>query len=135
METMQLIDALKDFDVFYVTVFAPTTKDLHRKYYLKDPAIGLLRSIVLNFILSLKIVFKEKPHVVVTTGAEIVIPLCYLSKILVQAKIIFIETFARITSPSFTGRIIYPIADLFVVQWPELLKFYSAKAKYVGRVF
>jgi len=135
METMQLMDTLKEFDTFYVTVFAPTTRDLPKTYYLKDSAIGVLRSMILNSFISLKVILKEKPHVVLTTGAEIVIPLCYLCKILFRTKIIFLETFARITSPSFTGKMVYPIADLFIVQWPSLLKFYGAKAKYIGRVF
>ncbi|WP_307816097.1 hypothetical protein [Thermobrachium celere] len=41
------------------------------------------------------------------------------------------ESFAKVNTPNLSGKLIYPIADLFIVQWPELLKFYP-KAKYLG---
>jgi hypothetical protein len=47
---------------------------------------------------------------------------------------VFIESFSRINSPSMTGRIIFRIADLFIVQWRGLLKFYGAKAIYGGEL-
>jgi UDP-N-acetylglucosamine:LPS N-acetylglucosamine transferase len=46
--------------------------------------------------------------------------------------LVFIETNSRIVKPSLTGRILYPFADLFFVQWKPLLKKYGKKAKYGG---
>ena len=136
VEIMQIIEACKNFDVFYVAPYSVTTKKLKKVYFLIDTAqCGTLKAMMLNVILSLKILFKERPNVVITTGAEIVIPICYLAKFFLGAKIIFIETFARVFSPSFTGRIIYPIADVFLVQWKSIIKYYGKKAKYIGRVF
>ncbi|WP_191976308.1 hypothetical protein [Limosilactobacillus reuteri] len=51
-----------------------------------------------------------------------------------KKKVIYIESFARITTPSLTGKILYHFADLFIVQWKELLKVYP-KAKYFGGIF
>ena len=51
-----------------------------------------------------------------------------------NTKVIYLETFARVNDRSLTGRLVYPIADLFLVQWESLLEFYP-KAKYVGGVF
>ena len=56
--------------------------------------------------------------------------MCYLGKIF-GSKIIYIETFANINKKTATGRLIYPIADLFLVQWEEMLELYP-KAKYRG---
>lgn len=135
-EAMQLMPIMKNYTVYYAAPYAATTKDLKRIYFLKDPAdIGNFASLFLNIVISLKMLIKERPDVIVTTGAEIVIPLCYLSKTFFRTKIVFIETFARVTSPSFTGRIIYPVADIFLVQWQNLLVFYGKKAQYVGRLF
>lgn len=80
-----------------------------------------------------RIMYREKPDVVITTGALIVFPFCVYAK-LMGAKVIYIETFARVNDRSMTGRLVYPLADLFLVQWESLLKFYP-KAKYVGGVF
>lgn len=80
-----------------------------------------------------KIMFREKPKVVITTGALIAFPFCLYGKIL-GAKVIYIESFARLDDRSLTGRLVYPLADLFLVQWEPLLKLYP-KAKYVGGIF
>ena len=53
--------------------------------------------------------------------------------ILQGKRIIYIESIARINSPSLTGRLIYPFIKDFYVQWPESKKFFP-KAKYVGAV-
>ena len=136
VESMQILDALLGNEVFFVSPYAPTTEDLENVFYITDTAeIGLIRSMIMNTLLSLKILLKTRPDVVVTTGAEIVVPLCYLAKFLFGSRIVFIETFARIVTPSWTGRMIYPIADEFLVQWEDIKRCYGAKAKYVGKVF
>jgi UDP-N-acetylglucosamine:LPS N-acetylglucosamine transferase len=76
------------------------------------------------------ILLKEKPDVIITTGAHTCVPMCYLGKIF-KKKIIYIESFAKVKTPNLSGKLVYPIADLFIVQWPELLKYYP-KGKYLG---
>lgn len=80
-----------------------------------------------------KIIKKEKPDYIISTGALITYPFCLIAK-LKKAKVIYIESFARIDKPSITGRLMYPIADLFLVQWDEMKKFYP-KAIFSGGVF
>ena len=77
--------------------------------------------------------FKIRPKVIVTTGTHTVGPMCCLGKIF-RTKIIYIETFANINKKTATGRLLYPIADLFIVQWEEMLKIYP-KAVYGGQIF
>jgi beta-1,4-N-acetylglucosaminyltransferase len=82
----------------------------------------------------MRILLKERPDVVISTGGgEIAIPFCYAGK-LMGAKVVFIETLARVTTRSAAGKLIYPIADLFLVQWESLLKLYGSKAQYWGNV-
>ena len=136
VESMQIMEALNDFDLCFATVRAVTTKDLENVYFFFDTSEHcILRPIMLDTLISLYMLLKEHVDVIITTGAELFIPLCYLGKLLFGTKILFIETFARITSPSFSGRAIYPIADVFLVQWRGLLKCYGEKARYIGRVF
>ena len=75
----------------------------------------------------------EKPDVVITTGALSVIPLCVLSKVF-KKKLIFIESFAKISSPTLTGKFLYKFADEFYIQWEELKKYYP-KAIYKGGIY
>lgn len=83
--------------------------------------------------LSLLVVIRQRPDVVITTGAGIVVFFCIFAKVF-GAKLIFIESMARVESPTLTARMLYPFADLFLVQWPGLLEYFP-KAKYAGRLF
>ena len=76
---------------------------------------------------------KVKPDIVISTGALATVPICLISKMF-NKKIIYIESFARIYDPSLTGKIMYRFADVFIIQWKELKKFYP-KAKYFGGIF
>jgi UDP-N-acetylglucosamine:LPS N-acetylglucosamine transferase len=86
-----------------------------------------------NTIEILKILMKEKPDILFSTGSEIAIPTFYIGKFLFGAKLIYLESVARMKEISFTGRLLMPIVDLFLVQWEELARKYK-KAKFWGRV-
>ena len=77
--------------------------------------------------------FKLKPKIIITTGTHTAGPMCIIGKIF-GSKIIYIETFANTNKKTATGRLIYPIADLFIVQWEEMLKIYP-KAVYGGSIY
>lgn len=74
-----------------------------------------------------------RPDVIITTGAHTAGPMCCIGK-LGRSKIIYIETFANINTKTMTGRLIYKFADLFIVQWEEMLKLYP-KAVYGGSIY
>ena len=78
---------------------------------------------IANCFISLYYFFRYQPEVVVTTGTHTAVPMCYIAK-LFGSKVIFIETFANRTSGTVAGRLVYPIADTFVVQWEEMNKVY-----------
>lgn len=73
----------------------------------------------------------ERPRVVVSTGSGIAIPTILLAKWFLHSKIIYIESAACVVEPSRTGRFVYKYADLFLIQWESLRKFYP-NAKYTG---
>ena len=68
---------------------------------------------------SLLIVLRERPRLVLSTGADVAVPICILARLL-GARLVFIETAGELR-PSLSGRLVYPFADLFIVQWPEKL--------------
>ena len=86
-----------------------------------------------NIILSFFIFLKVKPDAIVTTGTHTAVPMCYIAHFL-KKKVVFIETFANSKTPTQAGRLVYPIADLFVVQWESMLEHYP-NAVYGGWIF
>lgn len=94
---------------------------------------GFKRIFLKNSVKSLQIFMKEKPDVIVTTGVLSVIPMCLIAKIFGK-KLIYIESFAKVTSPTKTGKLLYKFADQFYVQWKPMLKVYP-KAIYLGGIY
>ena len=136
VQMTRLLDAFEGRDYFFVTYDSEATKNLNNAYFIKFEERGLKAKIMLikTLIKAFRILIKEKPDVIISTGGgEIAVPFCYVGKVL-GAKVIFIETLSRITTPSRGGQLVYPIADLFLVQWESLLKKYGDKAKYWGKV-
>lgn len=82
---------------------------------------------------SLQALMRFRPDVVLSTGPSVAVPICVLGRLL-GAKVVFVETGSRVTALSTTGRIMYRVAHLFFVQWPELLERYP-RAIYAGRLF
>ncbi len=85
-------------------------------------------------ISSFFLILKEKPDVVICTGAAATYPFCWLQKKLRHKKVIYIESFARKTSGSKTGKMVYQFADSFIVQRKELLSVYP-NAIYGGMIY
>jgi UDP-N-acetylglucosamine:LPS N-acetylglucosamine transferase len=76
-------------------------------------------SAVRNMVSSLSLALEHRPRVVVATGAGSIVAFCLFSRLL-GARVIFVETMARITSPSASGRVLSRIASRTLVQWPEM---------------
>jgi beta-1,4-N-acetylglucosaminyltransferase len=82
---------------------------------------------------SWRILRKVRPAAVLSTGPSVAVPICVLAR-LTGVRVVFVETGSRVTALSTTGRIMYRVAHLFFVQWPEVAKDYP-KAIYAGRLF
>lgn len=120
---------------YYVTKRTAHTKELlnkERHYFVIDPHKSVLKY-VLNTLQSLKHIIRERPELVISTGAGIAVPAILLAKYLFKTKVIFIESAANVVTSSKTGRFIYKISDLFLIQWQSLQPSYP-KAKYCGLV-
>lgn len=90
-------------------------------------------NLIRNTILAWKVLRKEKPDLIISSGAAVAVPFFYLGK-LFGAKTIYIEVFDRIDAPTLTGKLVYPVTDKFVVQWEEMLDVYP-KAVNFGSIF
>ncbi len=82
---------------------------------------------------SLRALIGMRPHAIISAGPGPAVPVSILARLL-GIKVIYIETGSRVFSLSSTGRILYRVADLFFVQWPELLA-QCPGGIYAGRLF
>ena len=134
-ELLQLEDFYKNKEHFFLTFRRPNSEELSKKektYFVADPKRNPIRLLV-NLWQSAVVFFNEKPDVVLTTGAGVAFPIALIAKIFGK-KVIYIESFCRITEPSLSGKLFYHISDIFLVQWPEMKKYFK-RAEYYGGVF
>lgn len=75
----------------------------------------------------------ERPDIIISSGAAVAVPFFYLGK-LFGSKVVYIEVFDRIDKATVTGRMVYPITDLFIVEWEEMKRVYP-KAINLGSIF
>ena len=130
-----LMDKYESFIVTEKTKYSISTKNI-RSYFLNQvnrSEIKVIYNIIINTIKSLKIFLKENPDIIISTGALSTIPMCIIGKVFGK-KIIFIESFAKINSPTLTGKLIYKFADRFYVQWHTMKEFYP-NAIYKGGIY
>ena len=138
-ELMMIRDAFDGHDLFFVTSKTARQFPGHTHYQIdlhpeKFGMVPLTLGRIINlFTQSWRILRREKPDVLVSTGAEICLPAFYFAKIL-GIKTIFIETVTRLEKPTLTAKLAYPVSSVFLVQQPELLARFGKKAQYQGRV-
>ena len=141
-EMMMLKPMFEKFDYHIITEKTNSTKSLkniHGKkinylvYGTKDHKISYPFKLLYNILKSFVLFIKIKPDIVITTGTHTAVPMCYIAH-LFKKKVVFIETYANVTTKTLSGKLVYKIADLFVVQWEEMKELYP-KAIYLGGIF
>ena len=90
-------------------------------------------SMLANAFRSLWIFLRERPDAIICTGVLATIPMCLLCR-LFGKKLIYIESFAKVTSPTETGKLMYKFAHRFYVQWESMLEVYP-NAIYLGGIY
>lgn len=141
-ELLQLSPLFTKYDSYLVTEKTKSTVYLKEKYpgktyFLvygtKSHLLPYLFKFMYNIFRSLFLMIKINPDVVVTTGTHTAVPMCYIAK-LFRKKVVFIETFANSKSKTKAGSMVYPIADVFIVQWESMLELYP-KAIFGGWIY
>ena len=136
LQLCSLMNVWEKYESFWVTGNKPDASSLlgnEKIYYGYTPTDRNIVNLFRNIFLAVKIIFKEKPDVIVSTGAALAVPFCYVGKIF-GCKVIYLESFAKINTPTLSGKMVYPISNLFLIQWESMRKHYP-KAKYAGTVY
>ena len=113
-------------DRFWVTFDKEDARSLldgERVYPCYYPTNRNLKNLLKNTVVAWKVLRKEKPDLLISSGAAVAVPFFYLAK-LMGKKLIYVEVYDRIDKPTLTGRLVYPIVDCFIVQWEEQKKVY-----------
>ena len=121
---------------FWVTFDKDDAKSLlngEKMYACYHPTNRSIKALVINTRLAWKILRNEKPDLIISSGAAVAVPFFYLGR-LFGVKTVYIEVFDRISKSTMTGKMVYPIADIFIVQWEEMKKVYP-KAINLGSIF
>ncbi len=121
---------------FWVTFDKSDAKSIlkdEKMYPCYYPTNRNVKNTIRNTILAFKILKKERPDIIISSGAAVAVPFFYLGK-LFGCKTVYIEVFDRIDSPTLTGKLVYPVSDKFIVQWEEMKKVYP-KAINLGGIF
>lgn len=141
-ELLQLKPLFAEYDSYLITEKTKSTAGLREEYgkkvsYLvygsRHHPVSYLFKFTWNILKSFWLFLKIRPAVVVTTGTHTAVPMCYIAK-LFRKKVIFIETFANRETCTESGKMVYPIADVFIVQWESMLERYP-KAIYGGWIY
>jgi beta-1,4-N-acetylglucosaminyltransferase len=141
-QLLSLQPMFEKYDYLIVTEKSPATLPLADKFNIQflrprprdnKKNLSFFYVMMINIFKTLKILLKHKPKYIISTGSLVALPSCYLGKIL-GARVVWILTFARITSKETSANLAYPISDLFIVQWPEMVKYYK-KSVYLGSIY
>lgn len=126
----------QDKDRFWVTFDQTNSRSLlegERFYPVYYPSNRSIKALIINTWRAIKVLTKEKPDLIISSGAAPAIPFFYIGK-LMGAKLIYIEVFDRIDMPTITGKLCYKVADKFIVQWDQMKKYYP-NAINIGGIF
>jgi beta-1,4-N-acetylglucosaminyltransferase len=102
-----------------------------RTHYARGPTNRSVKALLANLRLAWSLVRRERPEAIVSTGAALAVPFFLVGK-LFGARLIYVESLTRIEGLSLAGRMVYPLADAFFVQWPTTTKL--KRARFVGSV-
>lgn len=105
--------------IFYI----PRSREVGQSY------VSSVLSTIWAFLFGLWLVGKTRPNLVLCNGPGTCLPIALAALLyrilgLCEGNLVFVESFCRVESLSLTGRLLYPLADMFVIHWSELQEKY-----------
>ena len=131
-EYCYLVSADDELSVQKIKVAGAVYRVIRPRWKETPMPLAVLRTLI-SSLQALAALLRSRPRAIVSAGPGPAVPASLLAKLL-GIKVIYIETGSRIFALSASGRILYRFADLFFVQWEELLPL-CPKAVYAGRLF
>jgi beta-1,4-N-acetylglucosaminyltransferase len=136
LELLQVSGTFPRAERLWVTFDKADARDLlegEEVIYAHHPTNRNLPNLLRNARLAARVMVRVRPRAVVTTGAGVAVPFCYTGRVS-GARVIYIESLARVSTLSLSGRLVYPVVHRFFVQWPDLAAA-RKRAEYRGAIF
>jgi beta-1,4-N-acetylglucosaminyltransferase len=134
LQMMALKPAWEDLECRWVTLEAADTKSLldpRDVVFAHGPAARNVPNLFRNLRLAWTTVRRYKPDVILSTGAALAVPFFVVGRIL-GVRLVYVESLTRVGRPALSGRLVYPFAHAFFVQWPTSSR--RKRAIYAGSV-
>ena len=96
------------------------------------PTTRNIPNLIRNLGLAFRVLARLRPEIVVSSGAGVAVPFFLAAKLL-RVPTAYLEVVDRVDAPTLSGRLCYPLSDLFLLQWDEQRRFYP-KGMVIGRV-
>lgn len=131
---MALKPAWEDLECRWVTLRAADSTYLLKPesvVFAHGPTVRNIPNLFRNLWLAWKTIREYRPNVILSTGAALAVPFFLVGR-LRGVRLVYVVSFTRVQRPDLTGRLVYPLADAFFIQWP-----YSSRRKrmtYAGSV-
>lgn len=120
----------------WVTFEKPDSLSLlesERVLWAHHPTTRNIPNLLRNLRLAWSAVRRERPDVLVSTGAGVAFPF-FLAAKAHGVRTVYLEVYDRIDLPTMTGRLCHPFSDLFLLQWDEQRSLYR-RGVVIGRLF
>jgi UDP-N-acetylglucosamine:LPS N-acetylglucosamine transferase len=121
LQMLSLEPGWRDLDTKWVTLPAADVEYLlagRPTVLAHGPTNRSLRNLVRNLALAVRVIRRERPDVILSTGAALAVPFFAVGKV-AGCRLVYVESLTRTASLSLSGRLVYPLANAFFVQWPE----------------
>lgn len=121
---------------FWVTFNKEDSRSLlknEKMYPCYFPSNRSFKALLINTKIAWEVLRKERPDLIISSGAAVAVPFFYLGRFL-GTKNIYIEIYDRIDSPTMTGRMVHPVTDCFIVEWDEMTEVYKNSIN-LGSIF
>ena len=121
VQLQRLRPAMAHHDVTFVTTHAGYAGEAapFRLHVVNDASRNRKLGLILLAFRMLAILIRERPHVVITTGAAPGYLALRLGR-LMGSRTIWIDSIANVDEMSMAGRLARQYADLWLTQWPHL---------------
>ena len=134
-QLLKITPAVEGYEAFVITTSEAVRKNLTR--FGRVHVVGECNrqhglKVIQVLLACWRILRREKPDVVLSTGAAAGCMCCFLGK-LRGAKVVWVDSITNVDRLSLSGRLVRHIADLFLVQWAALARKYRG-TEYLGAI-
>jgi UDP-N-acetylglucosamine:LPS N-acetylglucosamine transferase len=134
LQMLALEHAWHDLDRRWVTLAAADSEHLladEHVVHAHGPTPRNIPNLLRNLRLAVRTIRDYKPDVILSTGAALAVPFFLIGRAY-GVRLVYVESFTRVRRPALSGRLVYPLADAFFVQWSTNTR--RRRAIYAGSV-